>query len=175
MGNPFVYSKTSNIFAMKKNFLIGIALAIVVSSCSVSKAAHQKRNLLSGTWTLDDVSYENATGNFKSTIFNDAQDICFEGSDWFFRDNNSTGRYTLAESTLCSGGDRFIRWSVVERSENYTSQLQFKRIDEKNKDISGGLGYRLNITSLTAQEMTLKSNANVDGKIVNIVYQFTKK
>ncbi len=160
---------------MRKNLLIAISLVMLTASCSVSKDARGKRNLLSGTWTLNDVSYENATGNFKSVLFNDAEDICFEGSEWFFRDNNSTGRYTIAPSTLCNGGDRFIRWSVVEPSANYSSQLQFKMIDEKNKDISGGLGYRLNITNLTENEMTLKSNATVDGKVVNIVYSFTKK
>ena len=160
---------------MKKMFLLLAAVCMLTTSCSVSKAVHKKRNLLSGTWILNDVSYENNTGNFKATLFNDAEDICFEGSNWFFRDNNSTGRYTIAPSTLCQAGDRYIRWSVVDREENYTSQLQFKFIDEKNKDISGGLGYRLNITALTDQEMTLKSNNNVDGETVTIVYNFTKK
>jgi lipocalin-like protein len=160
---------------MKKMILLLAAVFMLATSCSVSKAVHKKRNLLSGTWILNDVSYENNTGNFKATLFNDAEDICFEGSNWFFRDNNSTGRYTIAPSTLCQAGDRYIRWSVVDREENYTSQLQFKFIDEKNKDISGGLGYRLNITALTDQEMTLKSNNNVDGETVTIVYNFTKK
>ncbi|GAB5473678.1 MAG: hypothetical protein Mars2KO_17770 [Maribacter sp.] len=159
---------------MNKYFFLLIALLMLVSSCSISKAVQEKRNLLSGTWTLEDVSYENGTGNFKSVIFNDADDICFEGSDWFFRDNNSTGRYTIASSSLCTGGDRFIRWSVVDSPENYSSQLQFKRIDEKNKDVNG-LGYRLNITTLTAETMVLKSNATVDGKVINIVYKFNKK
>lgn len=160
---------------MKKIFLLLGAVCMLTTSCSVSKAVYKKRNLLSGTWILNDVSYENNTSNFKATLFNDAEDICFEGSNWFFRDNNSTGRYTIAPSTLCQAGDRYIRWSVVDREENYTSQLQFKFIDERNKDIAGGLGYRLNITALTDQEMTLKSNNKVDGETVTIVYNFTKK
>ncbi|MGB5498970.1 MAG: lipocalin family protein [Maribacter sp.] len=160
---------------MRKLFLLLGAVLILVTSCSVSKGARDNRNLLSGTWILNDVSYENNTGNFSATLFNDAQDICFEGSNWFFRDNNSTGRYTIAPSSLCNGGDRYIRWSVVDREENYTSQLQFKFIDAKNKDISGGLGYRLNIASLTTTDMTLKSNNQVDGETVTIVYKFTKK
>jgi len=160
---------------MKNRFLLLGAFLILATSCSVSKVAREKRNLLSGTWTLDDVSYENNTGHFKATIFNDAEDICFEGSNWFFRDNNSTGRYTIAPSSRCTAGDRFIRWSVVDREENYTSQLQFKFIDEKLKDISGGLGYRLNIANLTATDMTLKSNNQIDGETVTIVYKFTKK
>lgn len=147
-------------------------LATLASSCSVSKAARNQQNVLSGTWILNDISYENSTGNLQSVLFNDAKDICFEGSNWFFRNNNSTGRYTLSESSLCTGGDRYIRWSVIDGSPN---RLQFKRIDEKNKDISNGQGYRLNISSLTENEMTLKSNASVGEDRVTIVYQFSKK
>jgi len=154
--------------------LLGVSVFVLVS-CSVSKDVRGKRNLLSGSWTLDNVSFANNTGNFKATLFNDVEDICLEDSDWFFRDNNSTGRYTITPSTLCNGGDRFIRWSVVEREENYSSQLQFKFIDEKRKDISGGLGYRLNIESLTEQAMQLKSNVMVDGETVTVVYDFTRK
>ncbi|WP_422859973.1 lipocalin family protein [Flagellimonas sp. S174] len=159
----------------KKTFLVATIFGLLLMSCSVSKSARTQRNLFSGSWTLDDISYENNTGNFKSTIFNDAEDICFEGSDWFFRDNNSTGRYTISQSSLCQGGDRFFRWSVVEPTQNYSSQLQFKFIDEKRKDVSGGFGYRLNISSLTEQSMTLRSNVSVDGQPVTIVYQFSKK
>lgn len=160
---------------MKKTFLLLVSLAFITVSCKAPKAALEKRKSIDGTWTLEDVSYENASGNFKSTLFNDAEDICFEGSEWFFRNNNSTGKYTIAPSTLCNGGDRWIRWSVVDNPENYSSQLQFKMIDENYKDISGGLGYRLNITNLSEQQMTLKSNATVDGEVVNIVYKFNKK
>lgn len=160
---------------MKKMILSLGVIALMLTSCSVSKNARSQRNLLSGTWSLNNVSFENNTGNFKAVLFNDVEDICLEGSEWFFRDNNSTGRYTINPSTLCNGGDRYIRWSVVEREENYNSQLQFKFIDEKNKDISGGLGYRLNIESLNEQAMTLKSNVNVDGQPITVVYEFTKK
>ncbi|MEM8848306.1 MAG: lipocalin family protein [Bacteroidota bacterium] len=159
----------------QKAFLLATILGLLLMSCSVSKSARTQRNLFSGTWTLDDISYENNTGNFKSVIFNDSEDICFEGSDWFFRDNNSTGRYTISQSSLCQGGDRFFRWSVVEPAQNYSSQLQFKFIDEKRKDVSGGFGYRLNISSITEQAMTLRSNVSVDGEPVTIVYKFTKK
>ncbi|EAR01418.1 lipocalin family protein [Maribacter sp. HTCC2170] len=160
---------------MKRTFLVLGVVLFLATSCSVSKVAREKRNLLSGTWILNDISYENNSGNFSAVLFNDAQDICFEGSNWFFRDNNSTGRYTLEDSSLCTGGDRYIRWSVVHREENFTSQLQFKMINAKNKDINGAIGYRLNIISLTATEMTLKQNNQVDGEIVTIVYNFTKK
>lgn len=151
-----------------------LALMGILASCSVSKSARVQRNLLSGTWVLNDVSYENNNGSFKSLIFDDAKDICFEGSEWFFRDNNSTGRYTIANGSLCQGGDRFIRWSIVEPADRL-SQLQFKFIDEKRKDVSGGRGYRLNIANLNEQSMILKSNVSVDGQPVTIVYEYTKK
>lgn len=160
---------------MKKLILLLSACAITFSSCSISKEARAKRNMLSGSWILNDVSFANNTGNFKAVLFNDVEDICLEGSDWFFRDNNSTGRYTISPSTLCNGGDRFIRWSVVEREDNNTSQLQFKFIDEKLKDISGGTGYRLTIESLTEQAMRLSSNVMVNGSPVDVVYEFSKK
>lgn len=160
---------------VKNAFFFMMMATFLLTSCSVSKSARSQRNLFSGSWSLDNISYENNTGNFKSVIFNDADDICFEGSDWFFRDNNSTGRYTITGGSLCQGGDRFFRWSVIEPTANYSSQLQFKFIDEKRKDVSGGVGYRLNIASISEQSMTLKSNVSVDGESVTIVYEFSKK
>ncbi|MDB4293635.1 lipocalin family protein [Maribacter sp.] len=157
---------------MNKTFILFIACATLLTSCAVTKQARQQESMLSGTWTLNDISYENSEGSFSSVILNDAKDICFEGSDWFFRNNNNTGRYTIAASSLCEGGDRFMRWSVVNGSPN---QLQLKRIDEKNKDISGGLGYKLNITEMSESAMTLKSNVTVGAERVTIVYEFTKK
>ena len=160
---------------MFKKTLILLAFGIALSSCGISKEVREQRNLLSGTWILNDVRYENNTGMFKAVLFNDADAICFEGSNWFFRDNNSTGRYTIQSGSLCQGGDRFIRWSVVSNPSNYSNQLQFKFIDEKRNDVSGGLGYRLNIAELTATDMTLKSNVMVDGKNLTLVYEFTKQ
>lgn len=160
---------------MRITRIIGmLALIGILASCGASKSAREQRNLLSGTWSLNDVSYENNEGTFKSVLFGDAQDVCFEGSDWFFRDNNSTGRYTIKQGSLCQGGDRFIRWSVVEPADRL-SQLQFKFIDEKRNDVSGGRGYRLDIANLNEQTMTLKSNVSVDGQPITIVYEFTRK
>ncbi|MEX0275396.1 MAG: hypothetical protein AB3N16_13560 [Flavobacteriaceae bacterium] len=151
-----------------------LAGLILISSCSISKGVRDQRNLLSGTWSLNDVSYGNAEGTFSSVLFNDADAKCFQGSERFLRDNNSTGLDTLETSAQCNGGDRIIRWSVVEHGESYTNQLQFKMIDEKLKDISG-LGYRLNITTLTATDMVLTSNSKVGDDSVTVIYSFTKK
>jgi len=159
---------------IKKAPVIFLVLTIIIGSCTIKKAVRDKRNLISGTWTLDNIRYENASGNFQSTLFGDARAICFEGSQWFFRDNNSTGRYTIKDGSLCQGGDRRIRWSVIEPQQNYSSQLQFKFIDEKYNDISAGVGYRLNISSLSEQEMVLRSNVQVNGETITLVYEFSK-
>ncbi|MEM7382672.1 MAG: hypothetical protein AAF361_16000, partial [Bacteroidota bacterium] len=120
---------------MKNSILLLGLTALLLVSCSITKSVRDQRNLISGSWSLDDITFENNEGSFKAVLFNDADAICFEGSNWFFRDNNSTGRYTIKGGSLCSGGDRFIRWSVVERAENYSGQLKFKFIDEKLKDV----------------------------------------
>lgn len=153
---------------------IATCAILFLASCGTTKSARTQRNLFSGTWSLDNIDYENNTGALSSLIFGDAKDICFEGSQWFFRDNNSTGRYTITGGSLCQGGDRFFRWSVVEPVDRL-SQLQFKFIDEKRKDISGGQGYRLDIANLNEQNMVLKSRVTVDGEPVTIVYEFTRK
>jgi hypothetical protein len=160
---------------MRKSILGVLACCLLLYSCSISKGVREQRDTLSGTWSLDNIAYENNQGSFKAVLFNDADAICFEGSEWYFRDNNSTGRYTLNDGSLCSGGDRYIRWSVLEQPQSNSNQLQFKFIDDKNKDIGGGLGYRLNITSLTPQSMILRSNINSGGENVTVVYEFTKK
>lgn len=159
---------------MKKIVMISALISVFLMSCSASKAIHAKRNLFSGTWNLNQVSFEGQPGTFNAVLFNDAQNSCFEGSNWFFRDNNSTGRYTLDASNSCNAGDRFFRWSVIENDYG-TSQLQFKAIDDKRKDISSGFGYRLDIVTLTATNMTLKSNVTVEGKPISVVYEFSKQ
>ena len=79
----------------------------------------------------------------------------------------------LGGGSNCDGAERFIRWSVVDRP-GMTSQLQFKFIDEKYKDISGGLGYRLDIEQLTDQQLRLTSKVAVEGQPLTVVYEFTK-
>ena len=159
---------------MKRTLPGIVVLILLLQSCSISKAVREQRNLISGTWILDEITYENNSGSFSATLFDDANAICYEGSQWFFRDNNSTGRYTLEQGSLCTGGDRFFRWSVDDRPENYQSQFQFKFIDEKRKDISGGIGYRLTIEELSANRMRMADNLEVDGEPIRIVYHFEK-
>lgn len=158
---------------IKKSFFLLLLSVGFLTSCSVSKSARQDRNVLNGYWVLSNVSYEGGEGRFNSVLFNDAEANCFEGSNWFFRNNNSTGSYVLANGDNCGQEERFIRWSVIDR-EGMPSQLQFKFIDDRYKDISGGIGYRLDIAYLDAAQMTLNSRVTVDGSPITVVYEFIK-
>ncbi|SIS70698.1 Lipocalin-like domain-containing protein [Zobellia uliginosa] len=160
---------------MIKNSVLMLALALVVASCSLSKEVREQRKTINGTWLLEDVGYEGDGGSFKSMLFNDANGFCFEGSKWSFLENNSTGSYTIPTSnSICPGGARNIRWSVLE-NENGNDKLQFKFIDEKKKDLYGRTGYRLEILSLSDSQMRLKSDVNVDGSPVSVIYNFVKQ
>lgn len=169
----YVYSLNLKSTLMNRAIMLMAGIALLLSSCSISKEVRAQRNLLSGTWTLTDITYENNQGSFDATLFGDANAICFEDSQWFFRDNNSTGRYTLKQGSLCQGGDRFFRWSIQAPEANYKSRFQFKFIDEKLKDITGQ-GYSLLIESLSESEMKMASNVQVDGEPIRIIYHYTK-
>ncbi|MBT2160568.1 lipocalin-like domain-containing protein [Zobellia barbeyronii] len=160
---------------MIKNSVVMLALALILGSCSISKEVRNERKTINGNWVLEHVGYEGSEGSFKSMLFEDANGFCFEGSTWYFLENNSTGSYAIpTDNSVCAGGVRNIRWSVLE-NENGNDKLQFKYIDEKKKDIYGKVGYRLEILSLNESQMTLKSDVNVDGSPVSVVYKFSKQ
>lgn len=153
---------------------MAFVVSLLLFSCSTTKQVRDDRSTVDGTWTLNDVGYEGNEGDFKAKLFDDASAVCFEGSTWFFRNNNSTGSYTIQPGSLCSGGERNIRWSIIE-NQGGSQQLQFKYIDEKKKDIYGRTGYRMDVMSISPSQMTLKSNVTVDGNPVSVVYEFSRQ
>ncbi len=158
---------------MIKSSLLTLMVSLLLFSCSTTKQVRDDRKVVDGTWTLNDVGYEDNEGDFKAKLFDDASAVCFEDSTWFFRNNNSTGSYTIQPGSLCSGGERNIRWSIIE-SQGGGQQLQFKYIDEKKNDIYGRTGYRLDVVSISPSQMILKSNVTVDGSPVSVVYKFNR-
>ncbi|WP_242009134.1 lipocalin family protein [Robertkochia solimangrovi] len=161
---------------MKKHFktLMAVTVLFTVLSCGLSKDNRSSRDTINGTWELASISYQGNEGYFKSELFGMATSKCFKNSEWFFRSNNSTGYYTLPAGE-CAGGTQNIRWSVQDDANGQPSKFTFKYIDEKKNDLYGGVGYVLDITSLSENSMTLTSNENVDGESIQLVYQFNKK
>ncbi|WP_224482797.1 lipocalin family protein [Robertkochia aurantiaca] len=153
--------------------LIVITLGfITLSSCgSLSKENRSSRDLLDGTWELTEVSY-GGEGYFKSTMFNDVDAKCFEGSEWFFRSNNSTGYYNIMDPE-CQTGQRFIRWSIQD-ANGVPTKFTFKFTDEDRKDLYGGVGFAMDIVSLDPSSMVLKTTVNVEDSPVDLIYQFNK-
>ncbi len=163
---------------MSKRLILYFAFTtLLVGACKTSEAVKaqatkgtaEQQKLIDGPWLLNTITYEGNEGKFSSVLFNDADANCFENSEWYFRNNNKTGSYILTSSANCTGGERFFRWSILN-----TGQLQFKAIDSKYKDISGGLGYRFDISALEASQLILKSRVSVDGEPITVVYSFTK-
>lgn len=153
-------------------FLTLFIVSSIFISCSLSKENKTYRKNIAGNWTLTNVEYKNNTGSFKATVFNDTDAMCFKGSNWFFRNNNSTGHYAIDKPGGCINGTRNIRWSVYEpTSGGY--QLQFKFTDEKKRDLSP-YGYRLDIIQLNAETMALESKNTVDGEPISLVYTFKR-
>lgn len=142
-------------------------------SSNLGKENKGLRSSLDGTWSLDKVSYE-SEGYFKSVLFNDADAKCYDGSEWFFRSNNSTGTYTLYDQE-CSPGIRYIRWSIQNDANGNPNTFTFKFTDEKKKDLYGGVGYTFNIRSISPTNMVLASGASAGDDAVNMVFEFSKK
>lgn len=168
---------------MLQNTLKGIfsivAGTIMLASCSSSKkaaVATASRDDVKGIWVLDNISYTGLPQGqkIKLTLLGEGDENCLEGSTWVFP-NNGNGSYTIAqnEATDCPPGERSIVWSY--RLENGQTILQYKRLPGgvKAKDITDG--YKFNIVSATAANLSLRSNVMFEGNTIAINYSFSKK
>ncbi|WP_224490436.1 lipocalin family protein [Robertkochia flava] len=163
---------------MKKsvNAIFALFISVLLISCggssSLGKENKSLRSNLDGTWELKGVTYD-GEGYYKSTLFDDANAKCYEGSEWFFRSNNSTGTYTLSGDE-CNPGIRYIRWSIQNDANGNPSTFTFKFTDEKKNDLYGGAGYVFNIQSISESSMVLSSTESAGDGNVDLVYEFNK-
>lgn len=150
-----------------------VFVAMTFMSCSLSKVEKSARKMVDGHWVLDAVTYDSA-GVFNTQLFNDASATCFEGSQWFFRSNNSTGTYNIL-NTDCTTGARNFRWSANEIGKN-TNDFDFtmKFIDEKNKDITKNRGFRMQLKYLDGNTMQLMQTIDFEGAPFYINLNFTR-
>ncbi|HLT32951.1 MAG TPA: lipocalin family protein [Aquaticitalea sp.] len=157
---------------MKK--LISLCMfVLIMTSCSLSKQEKSARKTIDGTWTLTTVTYD-SPGTFNATLFEDTTASCFEGSQWFFRSNNSTGTYDII-NTDCPTGVRNIRWSANEMGKdtgNYDFTMKFT--DEKKNDIQKNTGYRMMLNYLDNNTMTLTQTVTFEGEPFKINLNFSR-
>lgn len=161
----------------------GICVVIVagllsLGACSVSKEARTTKKSINGSWTLQDIKFESAGEQgveikMKATIFNEAEDNCFEGSTWNFIANNGTGDYTIGNGGNCVGVTQSIKWSIYEPAGG-EKLFQFKRLASKRTAMDDNNGFRLRITQLEDNAMQLKSDNTFEGRPVTLVYNFVR-
>ena len=152
-----------------------IAFVIFMASCTSTKEARNYKNSVNGTWQLRTITTEGITGKIKAQILNEADFNCFVGSTWNFNQYNNLGYYSISKNGAeCAALKRNIRWSIYE-TEGQPKMLQYKRVDEKYKDMDAGdAGFRLTILSLEKNSMQLKSEINFEGKPASFIYNFVK-
>ena len=158
-----------------KNLLSIIALTAVLAACSSSKQARTIKSNVDGNWQLQTVETEGIAGTVKVQVFNEADMSCFVGSMWKFNSNNSLGSYNLSKNAGdCFAIKRDFRWSIFEQAD-MPSQLQFKRLDAKLKEIDGNdAGYRLRVIQATETNMQLKLDITFENRPAAILFNYVR-
>ncbi len=157
-----------------KKLLVILTVALLMASCGPSKTAREARKTFDGGWTLDSVTYPENLGTFNVTLLNDASANCFEGSTWDFVSNNNRGTYRV-QGTDCDGGQRNFIWSVdEENTPDGVYDFLLKPTDEDYKSTTGNQGFRLNLKSLSGNQMVWEQTVTLDGEPFVIQMNFSK-
>jgi hypothetical protein len=151
-----------------------LLITLLLASCSSSKQARSYKKTIDGNWQLQTVVTESIPGKFKAQLFNEADFNCFIGSNWSFNDHNSLGTYSINKNgNECAAIKRNIRWTIYEATGE-PKLLQFKRLNEKIKEIDDGAGFRFTIVHLDNSTMQLRSDITFEGKPASFVYNFVR-
>ncbi len=154
-------------------------MAVLLLSCGVvsQKESTVYRKTMNGNWLLEKVTYEGGHNEFDITIFGKGAPACFEGSSWYFNQNNATGSYTLNGGREgCTSDTQNIIWSIFEPIEGIYS-FQFKPVAEGQKAKEVKVGYRMDILDLSETQMRLRSTNRIEGenKSLQIIYHYIRQ
>jgi hypothetical protein len=157
---------------MKKLFQLSTLIAFVIittTGCSVvNKTAGVDRSKFVGTWTVNNVGYENMIGNAVTKVFDQAPPKAFIGSTWVLT-NSGNGQYTLTDGTSQS-----IYWSYNNPGNGVTPSFQFKKVYQGDKPKNVDTGYNLIIGGNDGTIMVLKTPIAMGNSTGYVVYNFTK-
>ncbi len=146
---------------------------LVLQSCSRTKgtsaSSSLKRGNVTGTWILNDITFEKVPAVAVRSLFDEASYKCFIGSTWNLT-NSGNGSYTLPGGNECSATTQTIFWSVSTADETF----QFKKIFEGDKAKNVTAGYRLVLAAATGDNLVLKSPIEYGNGTAYVVMNFSK-
>lgn len=159
---------------MKRIFLIAAILCnslMVLQSCSPKGAASTtlKKGNVTGTWVLNDITFEGLPQSSVKSLFDESPYSCFVGSTWSLT-NSGNGSYTFAGGSACGAKTQKIYWSTSPADQT----IQFKKIFEGDKAKNVTSGYRLVLSSTDGNSMVIKSPVEYGNSPAYIVLNFTK-
>ncbi|WP_316787939.1 lipocalin family protein [Pedobacter frigoris] len=159
---------------MKRIFLIAAILCsslMVLQSCSPKSGAATtvKRGDVTGTWTLNDITFEGVPQSAVKSLFDEGSYTCFVGSTWRLT-NSGNGSYSLPGGGTCAAKTQTIFWSASTADQTF----QFKKLFEGDKAKNVTSGYRLLLSSSDGNSMVIKSPVEYGSTPAYIVLNFTK-
>jgi hypothetical protein len=148
------------------------AIALVLFSCKSASVTNTKLDgaaqiAMKGNWVISSVTYPGSE-YIKVNSFQLADSQCFVGSTWKFVSNNNKGNMELTKSS-CASFSSPITWFVNKNGEFV---LKVLNADIKAKKVREG--YVLYVANQTETSFQLVDKGNVEGKTIDVVYQFQK-
>lgn len=165
---------------MKKTFLKTVCVILVTlafAACASRKngsGSSISRGKISGDWGVSAVTLEGLLSQAVQSAFGTAPYKCFENSNWKLT-NSGNGSFMInnTQNGCQVGFTQNIYWSYQNGPSG--PEFNFKMLYEKDKPKNVDAGYRLLITSITNNTMTLKSPVQYGGKVGYVVYSFVKQ
>jgi hypothetical protein len=163
---------------MKRILVIAAILCsslMVLQSCSTPKgassaAADLKRGRVTGTWVLNDITFDGIPPIAVRGLFDEPSYKCFVGSTWRLT-NSGNGSYALpGGGDGCIAKTQTIFWSVSTGDGTF----QFKKLYEGDKAKNVTSGYRLILSATTGDNLVLKSPITYGNTTAYIVMNFSK-
>jgi Lipocalin-like domain len=152
---------------MKKIILLMMLVTLFgckSKSVTNTKLDNKTESAIKGSWTIKSVTFP-GSDYIKVSSFDIDDSKCFVGSNWSFVANNNTGNMEL---TNCSKFSSPITW-YINKEGNFVMKVLNGAKAKKVVD-----GFILKVANQSGSSFQLIDNANVGGKMVEVVYQFVK-
>ena len=158
---------------MRRVAFLVLSMAFLVS-CGSMAVVKEATLTMKGDWQLTSVTYPGEDDELQVSLFNEVPSSCLENSSWHFISNNNTGSYEPS-GLGCENSPQFFIWSIKEADASAgTFDLMFKPTDADYESTTGNKGYRINLKSLSGDQMVWEQTINFEGRPFPIQMNFTK-